>query len=140
MTLLSSSFLLLTAILNNTLYINHPYSAQAVFACFDDICYWSSNWSEMQPYQIENYLPALTVDLPINATQYKLRIIYPNRTVGDTSWIQIPQQQQQQQQQSTENVIFGLLYYISVIVSVLFVKAILSYTTKCSRPVCPSLS
>ncbi len=86
MVALTSSFVLLTALVNGVFYIHQPRNAQSVFICLNKTDEtWPQNWAEMKTGYVEN-VPIFSIKLSDKVTQYKIRILYPNRTHGDSDW------------------------------------------------------
>lgn len=135
MSLLAANYILLSALINNIFYISQPYNAQEVYVCFnktDDT--WPSAWTRMESLRDP---PSFSITLPENATEYKLRIVFINRTVGDSVWKNLStcaknasstklRQQEETITGSPPHPTPEMLYYISVITSFLFLKAIIS--------------
>jgi hypothetical protein len=89
---LSSAYIILSALLNNVLYINHPPNAGAVYICFDEDGVrndsWPDDWTRMSPHVSFNVL-MLTTSVPDSATEYKLRMVFQDHSTGDSSWLKI---------------------------------------------------
>lgn len=85
MALLKESFVLLTAILNNILYVNVPYGVKNMAICFS--CENRSDYTVMSLTNINGgRLPVFYYkELPI--VDYKLKLIFKDGTEGDTEWI-----------------------------------------------------
>jgi hypothetical protein len=143
MPVLSPTYVILSAILHNVLYIHHPPNVDDVFICFDNGGVrnesWPDNWTPMSPHTSFG-VPTLTSLVPDSANDYKLRMIFHDRSTGDSSWSKLKPQCQnvtkiipepykchlpEKLDLSTES---GLLYYISlcstIIISKLLAKVI----------------
>lgn len=130
--MLAANFLVLTAITNNIFYVSQPYNAQELYICFNKTNdTWPSAWLRMK--SVRDPL-SFSITLPENATEYKLKIVFINRTYGDSEWkflntaaMNAPSSKLSQQEEtisSSPHPTSGLLYYIAVITSCLFVKTI----------------
>lgn len=86
MAALSSTFIILSAIIENMLYIHQPPNAIEVYICFNkQNDTWPHHWNRMLPHTSFGTSTFATL-LPDTATEYKLRIIYQKRSVGDSTW------------------------------------------------------
>lgn len=86
MVLLKESFVLLTAIFNNILYVNVPYGVKNMAICFS--CENRSDFQIMGHTDInDGRLPVFYYD-DLLSVNYKLKLIFQDGTEGDTEWIQ----------------------------------------------------
>lgn len=89
MVLWEESFIILTAVFNQILYVNIPHGIQHAAVCCAKECENRSDFSIMRQSQINNgYLPVFYVETT-NNTQCKLKLLFSDRTEFDTNWIKI---------------------------------------------------
>lgn len=94
MTVLSTSTLLvLTILVKNSFIVFHNPKVTEAFVCFNkENDTWPDEWRRLHP-MIQDNIPILqTVNIPQNnctVFQYKIRLVYANRTFQDTQWKQI---------------------------------------------------
>lgn len=82
---LKETFVLLTAVFNNILYVNTPYGVKNMAICFS--CENRSDFQLMSYKHInDGHLPVFYYnDLP--SMKYKIKLIFQDGTEGDTNWI-----------------------------------------------------
>lgn len=86
MAMLKESFVLLTAILNNILYVNVPYGVKNMAICFS--CENRSDYTVMSLTNInDGRLPVFYYYKELPIVDYKLKLIFEDGTEGDTEWI-----------------------------------------------------
>ena len=132
MSLLRPQLLLLTAILNDILYITPPHSVNDVYVCFSENATWPAEWTKMEPFAYNVHTPTLMVTLPKNTTGYKLRLVYANRTYTDSSWTTLNTPTTTLTNSSSSSIptmVYYLLHFISFGVSLL-VAAIAWYIVR----------
>lgn len=93
MATLSTSLLILTALINDSFVIYHRPKVSEAFVCFDkENDTWPEKWMRLNAV-IEDDIPTLRTihDVPKNKSliDYKLRFIYPDRSFGDSQWKQM---------------------------------------------------
>lgn len=93
MVALRTSLLIFATLLNNSFVIYHRPKVTEAFVCFNkDNDTWPEQWTRLNAV-IEDGIPTLrtTDNLPKNKSlvDYKLRFIFPDRSVGDSQWKQI---------------------------------------------------
>lgn len=90
--MIASQFIVLQAILRNSLYIQHPFNISEVFICFDMNGTrnesWPAKWGKMMPYA-NNNVSTLTYPIPINSTTYKLKLRKDNGATRDSKWLKL---------------------------------------------------
>lgn len=88
MVVLKENFVLLTAILNNVLFVNIPHGVQHIAICFED-CSNRTAYALMS-YTVLNdgHLPVFYAEVP-STTRCKLKLIFHDRTEGDADWLTI---------------------------------------------------
>lgn len=132
MAMLATNFLLISALINNTFYVSRPYNAQEVYICFNKTNEtWPSAWLRMK---LERDPASFSIMLPENTTEYNLRIIFMNRTFGDSGWknlstcvknASLTKISQQKETTCSPHLVPVLIYYISLVISFLFIKTII---------------
>lgn len=140
MTMLTSNFVLLTALINGVFYVHRPKNAKSIFICFNKMNdSWPENWYQMQMGAIDRgSIPIFFIKLPKNLTKYKIRILYINRTHGDTNWKNftttlppplLPPKEEEGYQPPLEAFI-KLLYYIVFVQTVQLLKLLVKFFLK----------
>lgn len=93
MALLAESFIILSVVMNHTIFFNIPPSAREAFICIDKDGLkndtWPVKWNRLEekymPYHGWLYQYNLPEDFTPTSITYKLRFIFENGTYGDTS-------------------------------------------------------
>lgn len=89
MALLVESFIILTAIYSNILHVNIPDGVENMAICYSD-CTSRHNFTIMEKSTVnDGKLHVFKSEIPDVATAYKLKIIFRNRSEGDTGWLSI---------------------------------------------------
>lgn len=91
MVVLTSSYIILCALVNGVFYVYRTPSISNMYICFDENTIkndsWPSEyWKHMTSYVLNRDTDAFGVRVPKNATQYKLRVMYKDRSFDDTVW------------------------------------------------------
>lgn len=124
---ISSSFVFLVGFLANTFYVYKPQqNVREMYICFNGNDSWPDAWHSMIPSTINVDSQVFKVEMSNkNMTSYKLRLVFDNRTWGDTAWKNICLSALETTAAETAafpTVIVWLLYYIAAIVTIIKVK------------------
>lgn len=103
MAVLSSSFILLVALIQNVFYVSKPNNVVEGFICFQNLstttgaCSWPEEWIRLYPTAIRSdsgfnafrthYLQNTTADM--DYIQYKIKLIFSDRSMGEQDQWQI---------------------------------------------------
>lgn len=119
------------------LYVNVPKGVHKMAVCFTK-CENRSDFTVMRHKMInDGQLPVFYIDVVENVTTYKLKLIFPDQTEGDTDWINMttvemsckePQQKQQQQLKEMNNIFILSCFTVSSLCVIL-----LKILRKCIR-------
>lgn len=95
MALLAESFIILSVVMNHTIFFSIPSGVREAFICIDKDGLkndtWPDKWNRLEkmnmPYHGSLYQHKLSEDFTPTSITYKLRFIFENGTHGDTpSW------------------------------------------------------
>lgn len=122
MVMITSSFIFLSSILLNTLYVHKPQNVREMFICFNGNDTWPDAWIRMFPVTVngDSSLQVVKAEIPANTSSYKFRLIFNNNTWGDTKWSTICNLLTSV---DPEYLSFkGLIYYIALAVTIVKLK------------------
>lgn len=122
---ISSSFVFLVGFLANTFYVYKPQqNVRAMYICFNGNDSWPDAWYSMIPSTINGDSQVFKVEMSNkNMTSYKLRLVFDNKTWGDTAWKNICLSALETLAAGPEYLSFKvLLYYIALAVTIVKLK------------------